>query len=99
MSLSEQELKKEVVDPNSAVNNPFRLYRELTALRHIRRFQRHACVAPISVAEHSFYVGLLAAQFARTLGAPSVNVLQCLEGGLWHDAAEAITGDVPHPVF
>lgn len=80
--------------------DPIGLYRELTALRHIKRFQQHATVAPISVAEHSYYVAVLAATFARqlqALGIP-VDVAAVLEAGLWHDAPEAVMGDTPHPV-
>ena len=82
------------------MSDPVGLYRELTALRHIKRFQQHATLAPISVAEHSYYVALLGAAFARQLqqvGVP-VDVAAVLEAGLWHDAPEAAMGDTPHPV-
>lgn len=75
-------------------------YHALQPLRHIRRFALYPTLAPITVAEHSFYVGLLAAEFARSLlhtryrFAP--HPLVVLEAGLWHDAGEAIAGDVPH---
>jgi 5'-deoxynucleotidase len=80
--------------------DPFRLYRELTPLRMIRRFQQHSCVRPQSVAEHSYYVALLAGAFATKLQNREVYVdrQKVLEGALWHDAAEALTGDLPHPV-
>jgi 5'-deoxynucleotidase YfbR-like HD superfamily hydrolase len=82
------------------MSDPVALYRELTALRHIKRFQQHATIAPMSVAEHSFYVAMLAAAYARQLqrvGVP-VDVAAVIEGGLWHDAPEAAMGDTPHPV-
>jgi 5'-deoxynucleotidase YfbR-like HD superfamily hydrolase len=80
--------------------DPVGLYRELTALRHIKRFQQHGILAPISVAEHSFYVAILGAVYARQLqqeGVP-VDVAAVIEAGLWHDAPEAVLGDTPHPV-
>src|SRR3990167_5644900 len=80
--------------------DPFRLYRELTPLRHIKRFQQHATVVPISVAEHSFYVALIAGAFTSQLQRVGVEIDRALviEGALWHDACEAFMGDVPHPV-
>ena len=81
-------------------SDPLRLYKELTPLRHVKRFQQYACIAPISVAEHSYYVALLAGGFAAQLQALGVYVNRpaVIEGALWHDAAEALTGDLPHPV-
>jgi len=80
--------------------DPIALYREFTALRHVKRFQQMACVAPQSVAEHSFLVAMLAGAFARQLQARGVTIDRAavVEGALWHDAAEAIIGDLPHQV-
>lgn len=76
-------------------------YRELTPLRHIKRFAQHACIAPMSVAAHSFYVAMLAggiakeiidddASFALKVSVPRATIL-----GLWHDVGETIATDIP----
>lgn len=81
--------------------NPPRLYRELTALRHVRRFSRMPCVFPINVAEHSYFVAVLAATYAaqmrETFQIP-VDVAHVALEALWHDAPEAFTSDIPHDV-
>ena len=78
--------------------DPVKLYRVLTGLRHVKRFQRDGCVRPISVAEHSYNAALLAGCYAHQLATRDVPVdrAMVLEAALWHDAAEAITGDIPH---
>lgn len=81
--------------------NPPRLYKELTALRHVRRFARTPCVFPINVAEHSYLVAMLAtgyaAQMRETFQIP-VDIGRIALGALWHDAPEALTSDIPHDV-
>jgi 5'-deoxynucleotidase YfbR-like HD superfamily hydrolase len=75
-----------------------RLYQTLSRLRFVQRFQRQPLAKPQNVAEHSYYVSLLAGTFALQLqerGVP-VDRAACIELGLWHDAAEAITSDLPH---
>ena len=78
----------------------FQYYRELTALRHIKRFQQNACVRPISVAEHSFYVGIIAYQYADELCKRGIEVdrnAACV-AGMHHDLEEALTTDLPHQI-
>jgi len=78
---------------------PVRLYRILKGLRHVRRFSRLPVAQPQSVAEHCFLTAILAGCFAEQLsrsGVPEVSKSIAIEGALWHDAAEAITGDLPH---
>lgn len=80
---------------------PFQLYREMTALRHIKRFQQHGCAHPMSVAEHSFYVGMLAWQFAQEVFTQKIAQVAphiVLPHALYHDVEEAITSDLPHQV-
>lgn len=83
-----------------STHNPVALYRELTPLRHIRRFQLFTTVRPISVAEHSYYVALLAGTFAHELQQRGVTVdrAKVVQLALWHDAPEAVMGDLPHPI-
>jgi len=78
---------------------PFEFYRALSALRHVIRFQRFPIMWPQSVAEHSFYVGVLAGMFAERLRSLGHSVDErVVLWALWHDAAEAITGDTPHDI-
>jgi 5'-deoxynucleotidase YfbR-like HD superfamily hydrolase len=81
-------------------SDPIKLYRSLLPLHRIRRYAQHVCLAPQSVAEHSYYVALLATGFADQLEERGVGVDRgvVMELALWHDAAEAICGDIPHPV-
>lgn len=79
--------------------DPIRLYRLLNGLRHVRRFPRLPALQPQNVAEHCFLTAILAGCFAeqlRVAGVPDVNRSMAIEGALWHDAAEAVTGDLPH---
>lgn len=86
--------------------NPPRLYRELTPLRHVRRFTRMPCIYPQNVAEHSYYVALLASQYvAQVWPLLAVHGEEgqlrrgwVVEAALWHDAEEAVMGDIPHDV-
>ena len=86
--------------------NPPRLYRELTPLRHVRRFTRMPCVYPQNVAEHSYYVALLASQYVAQLWPLLLSHGEeeqlrrgwVVEAALWHDAEEAVMGDIPHDV-
>lgn len=76
---------------------PFRLYRIMDRLRHVHRFQRHRVLFPQSVAEHSYAVAMLAGVFQYQLWRRGVVMsrLDVIEGALWHDAAEAVVGDLP----
>lgn len=73
------------------------VYRALEPLRHIRRFSRHYLAAPQNVMEHSYMAALIGAQLAQQLDVYTpVDIPRVVEGCLWHDAAEAVTGDIPH---
>lgn len=65
----------------------------MRALRQVRRFNQHQCSSYESVAEHSFFTGLLAYQLAQDLGMSTPAL--CLVAALLHDADEAVLGDIP----
>ena len=70
--------------------------RKLRALQHVRRFNFERCNRYQSVAEHSFYVALLARQAAFVLKNQDGNFQGFM--GLMHDATEAALGDIPYLV-
>lgn len=80
--------------------NPPQLYRELTPLRYVRRFSRFPLIQPINVIEHCYLTAMLGGGFAVQLETVGVviNRAQVVEFALWHDAGEAVTGDIPHDV-
>lgn len=87
--------------------DPIRLYESLSTLRHVRRYSRQPLVYPQNVAEHSFYVAVLARAFARQiqqretaarLPIDPIDREAVVEAALLHDAAEAFTSDLPHDV-
>src|SRR5262245_12933396 len=79
---------------------PFRTYAVLDNLRHVYRWSRSPVLFPQSVMVHSYQVAVLAGAFARELleGGIPIDRAACIEGGLWHDATEAITSDLPADV-
>lgn len=79
----------------------YKLYQMLAPLRHVHRFQRFPVHWPQSVAEHSYYTALLAHLFAHQVQhqtGVAVDLTAVVCSALWHDAAEARTGDIPHDV-
>lgn len=65
------------------------------SLMYVRRLNYERCNRYENVAEHSFYVGIMAYQLACTIGLDEVEARYCLKMGLMHDLAEAVTGDIP----
>lgn len=65
------------------------------SLMHIRRLNFERCNRYENVAEHSFYVGIMAYQLACALDLGETEARYCLKMGLMHDLAEAVTGDIP----
>lgn len=63
------------------------------ALQYVRRLNFERCNRYQSVAEHSFYVALLALEIAEIVGFK--DRLSVLEAALLHDIPEAVTGDIP----
>lgn len=62
---------------------------------YIRRLNFERCNRYENVAEHSFYVGIIAYQLAYAVGLDETEARYCLKMGLMHDLAEAVTGDIP----
>lgn len=67
-------------------------HRKIRGLRWVRRFNFHRCNHYQSVAEHSYFVALLAWSVCMFTGEDQATILR---HALLHDATEAITGDVP----
>lgn len=65
------------------------------SLMYIRRLNYERCNRYENVAEHSFYVGIIAYQLACAVGLGETEARYCLKMGLMHDLAEAVTGDIP----
>lgn len=65
------------------------------SLMYVRRLNYERCNRYENVAEHSFYVGIMAYQLACELGLGEAEARYCLKMGLMHDLAEAVTGDIP----
>ena len=65
------------------------------SLMYIRRLNYERCNRYENVAEHSFYVGIMAYQLACAVGLGETEARYCLKMGLMHDLAEAVTGDIP----
>lgn len=65
------------------------------SLMYVRRLNYERCNRYENVAEHSFYVGIMAYQLACTVGLDETEARYCLKMGLMHDLAEAVTGDIP----
>lgn len=68
--------------------------RKVRALRHIRRFNFHNCNKYQNVAEHSFFVGLLAYYIMLEWKPGEASLAMAV--AMHHDIAEAITGDIPY---
>lgn len=65
------------------------------SLMYVRRLNFERCNRYENVAEHSFYVGIMAYQLACAVGLDETNARYCLKMGLMHDLPEAVTGDIP----
>lgn len=63
------------------------------ALQYVRRLNFERCNRYQSVAEHSFYVGILAFEMAGIVGYD--NPEYCMRMAMLHDITEAVTGDIP----
>ena len=72
--------------------------RKLRALADVRRFNYERCNRYQSVAEHSFFVAILAMQAADVLkwDWSAYGCQDVITHALMHDAAEAVTGDILH---
>ncbi len=68
---------------------------DLYRLAEIKRWHIVSMNQKQSVAEHSYFVTLLAMRFSNAIGAP---VGRTVQYALLHDAEEAWTGDIPSPV-
>jgi len=66
------------------------------SLMYVRRLNYERCNRYENVAEHSYYVGIIAYQLAYAIGLGEVEARYCLKMGLMHDLAEAVTGDIPY---
>ena len=65
------------------------------SLMYVRRLNFERCNRYENVAEHSFYVGIMAYQLAYAVGLGEAEARYCLKMGLMHDLPEAVTGDIP----
>lgn len=65
------------------------------SLMYVRRLNYERCNRYENVAEHSFYVGIMAYQLACAIDLDEARARYCLKMGLMHDLAEAVTGDIP----
>lgn len=79
-------------DRDNEARNPIA---DLYRLAEIKRWHIVHLNQKQSVAEHSFFVALLAMRLASAIGAP---VGRTVQYALLHDAEEAWTGDIPSPV-
>jgi 5'-deoxynucleotidase YfbR-like HD superfamily hydrolase len=68
-------------------------------LSHVRRFAALRVARLENVAEHSYYVALMAMLIGRDLltRGHEVDVGRCVDAALCHDLDEAVAGDLPRP--
>lgn len=69
--------------------------KKVRSLMYVRRLNFERCNRYENVAEHSFYVGIIAYRIAMDTGLGEEEARYCLKMGLMHDMPEAVTGDVP----
>jgi hypothetical protein len=72
--------------------------RKLRGLRWVRRFNFHQNNHYENVAEHSYFVTVIAHEIAIVLGLCMPERFRVMYMALFHDAEEAVTGDIPHLV-
>lgn len=87
--------KREDGDHESYPNRGRNPINDLYRLRDVQRWQIVNVGAKENVAEHSYFVTLLAMRIALAIGAP---VGPTVRYALLHDAEEAWIGDIPSPV-
>lgn len=76
-------------------------YAYMSRLKHIRRWGLMRNTVPENVAEHTFQVAMIAHALCiirRFLGEDEVSEKDVVLAALYHETAEAITGDLPTPI-
>lgn len=76
-------------------------YAYMSRLKHIRRWGLMRNAVPENVAEHTFQVVMIAHALCvirRLLGEDDVSEKDVVLAALYHETAEAITGDLPTPI-
>lgn len=76
-------------------------YAYMSRLKHIRRWGLMRNAVPENVAEHTFQVVMVAHALCiirQMLGEPEVSEKDVVLAALYHETAEAITGDLPTPI-
>lgn len=69
--------------------------RKVRSLQSVRRFNFERMNRYQSVAEHSLMVAFLADELATMAGCSDLDRLTVLRAAMYHDAPEAVTGDIP----
>ncbi len=69
--------------------------KKIRSLRHTRRFNFHHCNKYETVAEHSFYVAMIAYELAKDLDYNTKQIYRTTVYALHHDIEESVTGDIP----
>ena len=72
--------------------------RKSRGMRYVRRFNFHHCNVYQNVAEHSYFVALIAHQIALMLTDDIEFIYKCFCRAFYHDIDEAVTGDIPYLV-
>lgn len=73
---------------------------EFKGLRHLPRWSGHAVIKPESVAEHCYYVGIIAGAIGRKyehLSGKTLDMAKLYEQVAMHDVEEVFFGDLPSP--
>ena len=71
------------------------LYKKLLALEQVERWNFHLHLRRQNVASHGHNVGIIAYIVASVLGESDASCEHFATEGLFHDFAEAVTGDIP----
>lgn len=78
-----------------------KFYAYMSRLKHIKRWGLMRNTEPENVAEHTFQVAMIAHALClirSMLGEPEVSEKDVVLSALYHETAEAITGDLPTPI-